>query len=99
MNSIAAIGLSGVRAATRRLDASAHNIANAATPGFRREQVLQQALPEGGVEAEVSQSAEPGEDLAADLVDSRSATYAFLANVRSIQAGDEMLGALLDERA
>ncbi|MFT7401271.1 MAG: flagellar hook-associated protein FlgK, partial [Hydrogenophaga sp.] len=50
VSSAHAIGLSGMRAAQQRLDTHAHNIANAATPGFQRQTVVQTAQPgTGGV--------------------------------------------------
>ena len=39
---VTSIALSGVQAASTRLDAAANNIANSQTPGFRRDQVMQQ---------------------------------------------------------
>ncbi|MED5618512.1 flagellar basal body rod C-terminal domain-containing protein [Ideonella sp. BN130291] len=99
MNSIANIGLSGMNAAMRQLGASAHNIANAQTPGFRRQQVLQQTLADGGVRVSVAQAAEPGEHLAEDMVQQMSASYAFKANLRVVQTQDQVLGSLLDVRA
>src|SRR5688500_4534182 len=49
MNSLSSIAQSGIGAAALRLDSAAHNIANGQTPGFRRQVVQQEALPEGGV--------------------------------------------------
>ena len=47
MNPVLPISLSGLQAATTRLGASAHNIANAQTPDFRREVVQQQTVGTG----------------------------------------------------
>mgnify|MGYP000400546421 CR=1 FL=1 len=44
-----------------------HNIANALTPQFRRQEVVQQALPDGGVLAGTTTASETGTDLATDL--------------------------------
>lgn len=99
MNSISSIAISGMHAATTRLGVSAHNIANAVTPVFRRQMVTQQAQPGGGVSVSVTQAAEPGSELAADLVDQKLALYAFKANLRTVQVEHEMLGTLLDTRA
>ena len=105
--SAAAIGLSGMRAAQLRLDASAHNVANVQTPGFQRQQVSQTAQPAtGGVSAQVGQepaSLAQGMDgfnrLAQDMVEQRMSLYSFTANLRTVQTQDAMLGALLDVRA
>ena len=49
MNPISSTALSGLNAASLQLQSSAHNIANAMTPGFRRQLVSQTADPAGGV--------------------------------------------------
>src|SRR5205085_1881745 len=49
MNSLSSIAMSGLGAAQLRLDASANNGANAATPGYRRQLVLQESEAGGGV--------------------------------------------------
>jgi len=104
--SAAAIGLSGMRAAQLRLDASAHNVANVQTPGFQRQQVSQTAQPAtGGVSVQVGQEpasvaqADGFNRLAEDMVEQRMSLYSFTANLRTVQTQDAMLGALLDVRA
>ncbi|MBX3622681.1 MAG: flagellar basal body rod protein [Rhizobacter sp.] len=99
MNTLSAIAISGMNAATTQMGVSAHNIANAVTPVFRRQQVLQQSQPGGGVATQVTQADEPGSDLATDIVQQRVALYSFKANLRTVQVEHEMLGTLLDERA
>ena len=99
MNSISSIALSGLNAAQFRLDAAAHNIANAQTPAFRRQQVVGEALPEGGVTSSVRQADEIGENLAEDIVQTMLAAYMFKANLRTLQTETGLLGALLDTHA
>ena len=54
MASISSIGSSGLQAAQLRLDASANNVANMNTPGYRREVVAQEEVAESaGVRATV----------------------------------------------
>ena len=96
MSSIASIALSGLNAASSQLAAAAHNIANAQTPGFRRQLAQQTAQPDGGVVVSISQATEAGEALAEDVVAQMSATYAFKANVLTLKTQDHMLGGLLD---
>jgi flagellar basal body rod protein FlgB len=101
------IGLSGMRAAQLRLDTSAHNVANAQTPGFRRQTIEPTERPHlDGVDAQVSR--EPAAAaltsgdlgyLADDLVEQRVSLYSFAANLRTVQTEDQMLGALLDTKA
>lgn len=107
-SSASAIGLSGMRAAQQRLDTHAHNIANAATPGFQRQTVVQTAQPGAGgvntaVRREPASSAEFGAlsaaNLAEDLVGQRMSLYSFAANLKTVQVQDDMLGALLDTKA
>ena len=104
--SAAAKGASGVRAAQAQLDTSAHNVANAQTPGFQRQQVQQTSQPAGGVGVQVgreSASSAAGSNgfdrLAQDMVQQRTSLYSFTANLRTVQTQDRMLGTLLDVRA
>ena len=105
--SISSIGLSGMRAAQMQLDTSAHNVANAQTPGFQRQAVALTAQGgSGGVTTqtvqEASARAERGADfgrLAEDMVTQQVSVYSFAANLRSVETEDRMLGALLDTRA
>lgn len=102
--SASAIGLSGLRAAQTRLDTSAHNVANAQTPGFQRHSVQQTAVAgQGGVQTQVQRepAEQPGDlsTLAQDLVEQRMALYSFAANLKTIETEDRMLGSLLSTRA
>lgn len=103
MNSAVSIALSGMNVATARLNVSAHNIANAQTPEFKRQQVLQATSPEGGVSATLNASANaeavPMGSLAEDLVQQMQAAYEFKANLRVVKTQYDMLGQLLDLRA
>ena len=102
--SATAIGRSGLRAAQARLDTAAHNIANAQTPGFKRQLVQQTAVPDaGGVQTQLlreedGQTGQP-DHLAEDLIGQRQALYSFAANLKTIATEDRMLGSLLDVQA
>jgi len=98
MSNALSIGLSGLNAAQLRLDSAAHNVANAQTPGFRRQQVAQQAMPQGGVQATISAERPPGVSLEAEAVEQMSASYHYKANLRTVQVQDEVMGSLLDIR-
>ena len=105
--SAAAVGLSGMRAAQLRLDTSAHNVANAQTPGFQRQVVTQTAQPGlGGVDAQTARAPEAASlgaagfgHLAEDMVAQRMSVYSFAANLRTVDTQDRVLGALLDTQA
>ncbi|MBP3979215.1 flagellar basal body rod protein [Acidovorax sp. JG5] len=101
MASLSSIGSSGLQAAQLRLDASAHNVANMNTPGYRRQAVAQQAEADSaGVRATVQRQQEAdGVALEKEAVEQMSATYAFKANLQTIKTQDEMMGALLDVKA
>ena len=95
-----AIALSGMNASQATLRTSAHNVANLATAGFRRQVVVHETGREGGVVAQVAQVAQaatPGNALEADAVTQLQAKHAFLANLAVFRAHDRMMGALLDE--
>ena len=99
MSSASSIAQSGLNAAQLRMGTGAHNIANVQTDAFRRQETVQQTTAEGGVSASVRRTSVPGEALASDLVDQKSAGYAFDANLKVIQTDKKMMGQLLDEQA
>ena len=99
MNAISSIALSGLHAAQTRMSSSAHNIANAVTPGFRRQVVAQQTVPNGGVAATIERAPSEGDALAEDLVALKLAQHLFTANLKVLRTQDQMLGTLLDATA
>jgi flagellar hook-associated protein FlgK len=99
MNAISSIALSGLQAAQTSMSSSAHNIANAVTPGFRRQVVAQQTMPNGGVAATIQRAPSEGDALAEDLVALKLAQHLFTANLKVLRTQDQMLGTLLDETA
>ena len=99
MSALGSISQSGMQAAQQRLHASAHNVANQQTPGFRRQQVEQQANPQGGVTTQTVRSTDTGVALETEAVEQISASYAYLANLQVLRTQDRMQGTLLDERA
>ncbi|RTL34056.1 MAG: flagellar basal body rod protein [Burkholderiales bacterium] len=99
MNTISSIAVSGVQAASTRLDVSAHNIANAQTPNFHRQVVHQQSQETAGVMTSVGKAEEVGPDVAADLVEQMQASYSYKANLRTIQTQEQMVGSILDVKA
>jgi len=102
MGSISAIASSGLHAAQLRLDVSAHNIANADTANFRRQEVVQQTQEGGGVSTSVRQlpAAQPaGNTLANDFVQQMVASYAFKANLLTLQTEQKMTGNIINTEA
>lgn len=99
MTSIASIALSGLNAAQWSLSSAAHNIANLQTAGFRRQQTVQEARPEGGVSVSITRATETGDALVEDIVGQKIAGYSFQANLLTLKTHDRMLGSLLDVKA
>lgn len=93
------IALSGIHAASPRLDTAAHNVANIETPDFRRQQTLQRTLEPAGVATSVTQSDTMGAALERDLVDQQAASYEYMAALGVIRTENRMMGSLLDEKA
>lgn len=92
--------LSGISAAQERLRSSAHNVANLATPGYRREQVELSSLPaESGVQVSRSTATQAGVSAEKELVEQRTATYSYVANLRVLETQINTTGALLDIQA
>ena len=96
MSSISSIGLSGMNAAQTALSASAFNIANLGTDGFRRQQVEQTPVVPSGVSASLGQAAVPGDAMVTDMVDMLQAKNAFLANLAVFKTNAKLAGTLLD---
>lgn len=98
-SSTSSIAFSGMQAAQTRLQASAHNIANSETEGFRPLQVEQNAQSGGGVSTQVERSGQPGAGLVGDVVAQLQAKNAFLANLSVFKTNDAMLGTLVNAQA
>jgi len=103
---IGSIGLSGLKAATKVLNNSAHNVANTNTPGFEPGRtLLEDAKP--GVRARVetggvapdSNEALSSVGLAQETVTQIGASAMYRANLTSIKVEDELLGTLLDTKS
>lgn len=96
MSALSAMSLSGMNAARTALNASAHNLANLPTAGFRREQAVMASAVGGGVTASLTRVPEPGNAVATDIVGQLIAKNQFLANLAVFKTNDQMLGSLLD---
>lgn len=99
MNSLSSISLSGMNAAQTQLSASANNIANSMTPGYQRQDVVQQADPAGGVSSSIVRSSGEQEAMVQDVVQQLQAKNAFLANLAVFRSSDQMMGTLVNLHA
>lgn len=94
--------LSGIQAAIKRQDVTAHNVANVNTPGYEQIDVMQKEKAGGGVEISgLKRTPNPDKehsntDLAKEAVEQIQNKNSLKANVNAIKTQDKMLGALLD---
>ena len=96
MTSLSSTSLSGMQAAQSALGVAAHNIANMATPGFRRQLAAADSLAAGGVVGTLDQASRAGNALESDMVDQLVAKNSFLANLAVFKTSDQLMGTLLD---
>lgn len=99
MSSLSAIALSGMNAAQTGLGVAGHNIANAATRGFRHQEAVAATAAAGGVSTSLRQSPATGADLERDMVGLLQQKNAFMANLAVFRTGEQMMGSLLDIRS
>jgi len=109
MSSATSIAASGLATATLGVAASASNIANALTPGYRPVRVDQAAQPDGGVSGQVTRPGDPlaevradrallggqGVDLEQEVVAQGRAARLAEANLKSLQTSSDLEGELL----
>lgn len=102
--------LSGLLHQSRRLEVSAHNVANVATEGFQASRAIGEELPSGGVATRITPTDDSspllladGElitgsntDLVAEVVTQISARAAYGANLAALEASWEAQETLLD---
>ena len=110
LSSVYATALSGLLHQSRRMEVSAHNVANLHTDGFRASRAVAREAPGGGVATHVAPTddtapllLEDGElltgsntDLATEVVTQISARAAYGANLAALETAQESEEALLD---
>jgi len=102
---------SGINAALRKQDASAHNVANSNTDGFKSLVASSQENEHGGVKVTISKNTEPGAvydngygkvaeysnvNYAREAVDQISSRTQFAANLSSLKTYEEMSESVID---
>lgn len=97
---------SGIQAATQSMAASANNLANLNTDGYRAQSVAQEAQPQGGVRDTVTprSPAQPvpggsNVDPATEAVNLEAQGTSYQANLQAANAQQQMLGSALDLQA
>ncbi len=103
--------ISGIKAAFKMLDVSAHNTANLNTDGFKGQKVNLTENAVGGVNSTVETSTNPGPqylagdgsvtegsntNLAEETVNKMLASHYLSANIAALKTSDEMQDSLLD---
>lgn len=108
MSPLFSIAASGLAVQSTRLAASAHNVANASTDGFRPVEVSAVEQEQGGVTAQIERSAAVESqvdrnivalsqtDLVKETVGQMGAAAAFRANLAVLRTADETFQSLLD---
>lgn len=98
--------LSGLNAAAIGVALTAYNVANANTPGYKAKRLDLEEVKEGGVRpAAIRESQEPAPeetsnvDLASEFVNLDMQTNTYKANLKALDAQNEMLGTVLDMKA
>ena len=91
-----ASAMSSVRAHTRGLLVTAHNVANAPREDFEPAEAVFLANAAGGVSAEVRASGASEVDLAEEAANMLSSQRAIEANIAVMRTSDKTLGVLLD---
>jgi hypothetical protein len=90
--------VSGINAANLLLSATADNLANLASDGYKPWRVAMTPQPGGGVEARVAKS-DDGEDLVDDVTGLMTGSLLCKANARAIRVGAETEQSLFDSLA
>ena len=107
MSQVFDVALSGMQAAQGLLNATANNLANSDTPGFKSSRVDLVELSGGGVSAHLSTDNSPAPlnpdgtpgsnvDCASEAINLTRAKLLYTANAAVIRIGDRMTGTLLD---
>ena len=105
MASLSSIAQSGMQAAQARLTASASNVANQSTPGYKpveaqsQSQIDQSGSQTGGVVVSFSRAATEGVSLEKEVVGQMEAKSTYTANLQVLKTADQMMGSLLNAKA
>ena len=96
IGNITGSALSALSAFGTGLNVTANNIANMNTPGFMPTSVVMNEDANGGVRVTLSKSQDAEVDIAKEMTDMMIEKLGVQANVKSLQAGDQMLKSLID---
>jgi flagellar hook protein FlgE len=89
--------VSGINSASRRIGASAHNLANLGTEDFRPLRSHQSSVAEGGSEVQITQEQEPRQvEIQDEIVEQILASVQAKASMRTVETESSLIGSLLD---
>jgi flagellar hook protein FlgE len=101
-----AMGLSGMSTAALGMAVSANNVANVNTKDFKAKRMEQEDLAQGGTRpAAIRESQEPpapegsNVDLASEMTNQISQSGAYKANLKMVEAQNQLLGTALNLKA
>jgi flagellar hook-associated protein FlgK len=94
------VAMSGMLASTNRLSATAQNVANMDTPGYRRMNASSSATEGGGVTTSVTESdgaegSASDVDIGTEMLDMMEAETSFKANASVFETGADMWDVLM----
>ncbi|MGR6430859.1 flagellar basal body rod protein FlgC [Rhizobium sp. PAMB 3174] len=94
------VAMSGMLASTNRLGATAQNVANMDTPGYRRMNASSSTTEGGGVittvtESDAAKGGSSNVDLGTEMLDMMEAETSYKANASVFEAGADMWDVLL----
>lgn len=95
MNATNGIAQSGIEAYSTKMEVTANNIANVNTEEFKASRVTMKEKPNGGVEAQASQTADRV-DISREAVEMLSTAAGFKANLQVLKTNSAMSQSLLD---
>lgn len=98
MQSLHSISLSALQTFSLRQAVTANNVANSGSEGFKASFVRMQVQPSGGVTADVV-GGNDAVDISKEAVDLLSNSSGFKANLKVVQASDEMDKTILNIKA
>jgi flagellar hook protein FlgE len=95
LSGIMNIAMSGMLASTNRLGATAQNVANMDTPGYRRMNASSSTADGGGVITTVTEGGSSDVDLGTEMLDMMEAETSYKANASVFEAGADMWDVLM----
>src|SRR5690242_8609509 len=98
MNDVTSVAVSALAAYGKKQAVTANNVANINTPDYRASTVVMKEDKAGGVSPTVSQGQDTV-DISKEAVDMITTGHAFKANLKVLQAKDEMTRELLNIKA